>query len=309
MHKVLAVFLILSLSLYWYTTVGMFCQAPLSYQVAPIDARFNIADDEARDLLVQAEAVWETAAGRELFYPVQSGADVLVSFVFDDRQERAIAEASLRDSLDTKESNSGTILKTYEALVAEYQDLQKTHESAVRIYENRLYDHNATVARYNDAGGAPEAVFAELAAAEASLDTEAEALETMNKKLVQLSNQINEISERGNRLIEQYNNSVQEYNAQFGEPDEFTQGDYKDGEIHIYTFTSRDELLQVLVHEFGHALDLPHVEGSDSIMYYLLEDQSVPVTLSRADTDALLTTCGAADDLSTKIRTVINRFI
>ncbi|MFM2423972.1 MAG: hypothetical protein RLZZ70_361 [Candidatus Parcubacteria bacterium] len=308
MLRSLTVLLLLSVSLYWYATVGVYCQAPLSYQLVLVDERFNLTDSEATAFIQQAEQLWEQAAGRDLFYAVTDNPDLKISFVFDERQERAIAEASLRDSLDTKEETSGTIAKTYEVLVDEYQALQAKQNEAVRVYEKNLSQHNATVARYNDAGGAPAEVFAELAATEKALSREAVALDNMNEELSELSRTINEVSERGNRLIEQYNANVQDYNAQFGEPDEFTQGDYQAGEIHIYTFTSPDELLQVLTHELGHALDLPHVEGSDSIMYYLLEDQPVPVQLTAADVAAFTAACGSATSVETKIRTLINRY-
>jgi Matrixin len=296
MIRTLSVLLILVLALYWYATTGVYCQAPLSYQLEPVDERFLIKTADAE-------------AGRELFYPVSENADIVIRFVFDERQERAIAEASLRDSLDDKEETSSSITETYEALVDEYQSLQTKQDAAVRMYENKLYEHNATVERYNNAGGAPEEVFATLAAAEAALAKEAATLDQMNEELARLSRTINEVSERGNRLIEQYNANVQDYNVQFGEPDEFTQGDYTAGMIHIYTFTSQTELLQVLTHELGHALDLPHVEGSDSIMYYLLEDQPVPVQLSTADVAAFTATCGSATNVETTIRTFINRYI
>ena len=64
-----------------------------------------------------------------------------------------------------------------------------------------------------------------------------------------------------------------------------------------------------MVHELGHALDIPHVEGSESMMYYLLGNQPVPAALSLTDTEALFATCGQTDDFGTKIRTFIHRFI
>jgi len=311
MSRILGVLLVASGMTYLYATYFSICTVPLSYEIVVLDERFNLSPEAAQAAVSEAEAVWETAASRDLFYLAKSGEtpDVNISFIFDDRQERLLAEESLRETLDTKEVTTESLNIQYNKLTAEFQTKQARQAEATEAYEEDLASYNATVARYNEAGGAPVAVFAELTATEAKLAARLARLSKDSATLKVEAEKINKLGEEGNRLISQYNATVESYNEDFGEPDEFTQGDYQGGDIHVYTFQHKNELISVLAHEFGHALSLGHVEGSSSIMYYLLKDQPAPAALSPADQSALIVACGETDSLLTKIRFFINSFI
>ncbi len=310
MLRSLSLLLILSLALYWYATVGIVCPAPLSYQViTPIDDHFGISPDTAREAVATAVTVWERAVGRDLLYETTSNPDITINFVYDERQERALAEESLRTTLENKQFSSSDLQAQFESLATAYQADRIAHEAQVADYNRRLDAFNAQVTRYNDAGGAPDAVFAELEATEQALANEAIIIDREAEELAKRAEEINRIAEAGNQVIRQYNDSVEAYNATFAKTTEFTQGDYRDGVINIYTFTDIVELETVLAHEFGHALSLPHVEGSASIMYYLLGDQPTPLALSETDKQALIATCGETGSLETMVRTLINRYL
>jgi hypothetical protein len=168
----------------------------------------------------------------------------------------------------------------------------------VAAYEARIEAYNKKVASYNETGGAPAEIFAELQSEEKALKKVAAALTERANELQSVVEKLNALGERGNRLIDQYNSGVDVYNSRFGEPNEFTQGDYQGDHINIYSFSSEDELLKVLIHEFGHALGIGHVEGNESFMYYLLEDQPDTPILSEADLAAFSHVCGEKDGLS-----------
>ena len=51
----------------------------------------------------------------------------------------------------------------------------------------------------------------------------------------------------------------------------YDKGDFFKGELNIYEFRNKFDLSLVLAHEFGHALDLDHVEDPNAIMHYLLK--------------------------------------
>lgn len=311
MLRSLSLLLMLSLSLYWYATVGILCPAPLSYTITtPIDERFGITLSEAEMAVDRAAAVWEAGLGRDLFMAASGKrADIEIRFVFDERQERELAEATLRESLEDKQLTSSDVQASYEELADSYREAKAVYDADVSTYNNRLDAYNRKVASYNETGGAPTDVYDELANEEAALSAEARSLEAEATRLQDLAAEINALGEVGNSIIRQYNAGVNRYNTQFGEADEFTQGDYQGGLISIYTFTNLAELEQVLAHELGHALSLPHVEGNASIMYYLLEDQPTPLALSETDQAALIATCGETGTISTKVRTLINRYL
>ncbi len=295
---------------YFYSSFAVVCPVPIAYRLGTFDDRFDLTASEALSVIAAAEAVWETSAGRELFY-YDENADFPINFIFDDRQERALAEDAQRQSLDTKEQTTAEIGAQYTKLTAEYNKLEATYKSRVAAYDRRLETFNQTVSDYNDAGGAPEEAFADLKRQERSLASEAGDLETLSGELATIAKSINDLSERGNRVIEQYNAGVENYNQSFGETDEFTQGDYQGTEINIYTFEDTSELTKVLAHEFGHALGVDHVEGSDSIMYYLMEAQPDAPALTSSDVAAFTLACGdgtgAMNWLHRFVRSVINQ--
>ena len=304
---VLVLTLILSGSYFYYTRAST-CLVPLSYQLGTFDERFNLTETEAKAILEKAEVLWETAAGRELFR-YDDDASFAVNFIFDDRQERTIAEEAQRESLDKKEETSSEVGAQYALLQDEYTKLETSYKNSVAEYETKLEAFNQTVAEYNEKGGAPEKIFNDLKRTESTLAAEATALERMSGQLAALAKNINAVSERGNRLIVQYNAGVSEYNHSFGSPNEFTQGDYQGTNINIYKFSTQSELTNVMAHEFGHALGIGHVEGASSIMYYLMEAQPNSSTLSDADKAALDAVCGDGLDLPSKFHQMIDSFI
>ncbi len=311
MLRSLSILLILSLTLWWYTSIGSVCPAPLTYAVVGLDERFDLSYEEAEVLVADAVRLWEEGSGRDLFVPVASTTDpeLTINFVFDDRHERTLAESSLSETLAEKENASESLQSQYESLAESYRDKRTALESRVATYERDLAAHNALVESYNDEGGAPEDVFDDLEREESRLAREAESIEKATTDLNTLADQVNALGERGSQLIRQYNSGVAVYNDRFGEADEFTQGDYQDGVIHIYTFVSKGELTNILAHELGHALDIEHVEGTASVMYYLMEDQPTPPALSDADKDGFIAACGEPESFGTRVRTLINKYL
>ncbi len=294
---------------YFYSLTSLICPIPLSYTIGNFDERFAITKADAQAAIAEAEQVWEKNAGRELFVYTDDSDAFPVNFIFDDRQERTIAEEIERQSLDSKESSSAAIAKKYEELTKIYTEEERTYAANVATYEARLQKFNTTVERYNAAGGAPPAEFATLEREEASLKDRAARIESESSDLAALAAEINALSEEGNRIIEQYNRGVQTYNRNFGHANEFTQGDYQGTSINIYTFSDRQELVTVLAHELGHALSIGHVENPTSVMYYLMGEQPDPLLLSAEDHVAYVTVCGQSDRFSDQLNRMFNLFI
>ncbi len=288
-------FLLLVLTLvtsgyYFLATYQPVCSTPFTYRLGEFDVRFNISREEAKASLLVAEAVWEEPAGRDLF-TYDEEPTFLVNFIFDDRQERTLAEEAHRAALDTKEVTSADIKAQYTVLTETYATLEKDYTTKLAAYEKKLEAFNTTVANYNADGGAPKTEFVKLEAIKKSLEREARVLDTQSAALAKIAHDLNNLSDQGNRIIEQYNQSVQTYNKNFGHGGEFTQGDYQKASITIYKFSDVRELTTVLTHEFGHALGIAHVEGSSSIMYYLLEEQPKNLKTSPEDLAAFRAVC------------------
>ena len=106
-----------------------------------------------------------------------------------------------------------------------------------------------------------------------------------------MADQINDAGARNNQLVEGYNEDVAVFNNRFGGTREFTQGDYQGDHINVYQFRDRAELILVLAHELGHALQLEHVDNQASIMFYLMGEQPPQPRLSAEDIEAFTLSC------------------
>jgi predicted Zn-dependent protease len=292
---------------YWYTAFDNVCKLPVRYRIGEVDPRFGTDKDELRRIVATAEKVWEDKVGKELFL-YDPGAPLPINLIFDERQENAEIEVELREDIEAKEGMSEEFAHQYDALIAEFRRIKRNYESRVVSYESKLGAYNETVAEWNEKGGAPEAVVEDLRETEAELKTEQRALESLAKELNRLVIQLNAIGARANTLITDYNTVVEEYNDRIAETGEFTQGDYTVDAITVYQFNSEDELIIVLAHEFGHALSLGHVPNEESIMYHLMESQSVEEGVTEEDVAEFMRVCSKKNAFAELFQALKNIF-
>lgn len=293
---------------YWYKATSLICPVPLYYSIGSIDPSFNLSKEEALAHIKESEKYWEDSVGRDLF-TYREDAPFKVNFIFDERQAVANEEENSREYLDAQRKESDSVKASLEKLQNEYNSLLEIYNQQVASYETRLKEYNAEVNKYNDRGGAPADVYEDLENEREVLAKEVEDLNQTESKLSRLAEEINQLGEKGNELVNSYNKQVNNYNSTFGHAREFTQGDYQGTSINIYKFSSNNELYNVLVHEFGHALGIPHVEDSSSVMYYLLEDTESEPLLSANDLSAYYEVCGTTENFKQKIRRLIREFL
>lgn len=293
---------------YWYQSTAYICPTPLEYRLGNLDEQFGISSTTAREYIARAESYWEEATGRNLFI-YNEDAEFTIDFVFDQRQEDANEQEISRANLDAKWVESEEVKSTIETLQAGYDELAREHKSDIENYEQRLTAYNERVTQYNDQGGAPADVFAELEQERETLNRLSSQLNETASELNQIAAEINQLGERGNQLVDRYNQEVKNYNERFGHAGEFTQGDYQGDTINIYKFSSENEVVTVLAHEFGHALGLDHVEDETALMYYLLEDPNSLPELSTADLQLFNEVCGQEDTLAHEVRRIIRNLL
>lgn len=267
---------------YWYTAFSEVCRTPIHYRIGNIDSRFNTSLEEVVRIAKNAEVIWETPIGKNLFVYDEAAA-FPINLVFDDRQKNAELADELREDLAQKEGMSESVGAQYERLIVEFRALKKKYESQVVSYEAKLAAYNDEVAEWNKKGGAPKDAMQTLEKKQQELIRQQSELGSLAASLNQLVTKLNAIGAKGNSLITDYNTIVNEYNDRFAEAEEFTQGDYTGKEINIYQFDAENELTIVLAHEFGHALSIDHVPTPHSIMYYFMDEQQVSKGLSAED--------------------------
>jgi len=272
--------------------------ALVRWRIGSVDSRFELTEAQVREAVERAEALWENAAGMDLFqYDEVNG--MPISLVFDHRQQRRVEQRSARKQLDQMRVQMESLQREFksaaDALKAKYAE----YESALRAYNEQVREHNRSVASWNRAGGAPQDVARQLREESSRLRSLRTALEMERNGLIREENAVELKRRRYNALVDQYNKRVEQYNQRFGKNWEEEAGRYEavvgpkrsNERITIYVVEDLDYLTLIVAHELGHALGIEHVEDERAIMYAYTQqrqkDGSYAIRITEADLAAL----------------------
>lgn len=267
------------------------CDETLNYSLGQVDNGFGISREEIKNVLLQAENVWEKDLNKNIF-EYKEGAEFKINFIFDERQRQTLEKNNLDLKLDKLNDIQENISQKYKVLETQYANALLDYQKKIADYERRVKEFNVDVNKWNKKGGAPEDEYEELKDEENDLEELKEKLETERKKINGMAADLNGLAKKESGSVEKYNQEVQTYREKFGEANEFNQGEYNGVGINIYQFREKTDLELVLAHELGHALGVGHVENSQSIMYYLMEKQNLEdIKLTLEDLAAIRGIC------------------
>ena len=111
------------------------CETPIGWRVGFVDARFGLGGAELRKAIEEAVALWEGAAGRQLFQHQPHGG-MPIDLEYDHRQQQLDEEAREEEQLDrwkadlSEEPSSPAEIERYNRLVDRYN-------AAVEDYNRR----------------------------------------------------------------------------------------------------------------------------------------------------------------------------
>lgn len=229
-----------------------YCDTPIPFTIGSIDPEFNITKQTFKSDVISASEIWNNAINKRLFvYDPNAALDI--SLVFDERQ-RLLNNINLAGEqiLDEKEE--------FESYVSEYEARQTEITSKI----NKL---NAEIEKWNKRGGAPKAVYENIIKDQFELRKE---IERLNSEAVYL----NKTQFTINQKVDELNLAVDEFNTVLDtKPEEglFIGGQEK---IEIYFYDSKDRFIHTVTHEFGHALDLNHINKEGAIMHPTTSDST-----------------------------------
>jgi hypothetical protein len=258
------------------------CQVPITYRLGKIDERFNLSREEFNTAVKMATAMWGKPFNRDLFREDADG-KIEVNIIYDYRQEATDRLKNLHYKIDHSRNSYEELKVRLKSLNAEYEPKKVAFDSSLNDYNRKTNDLNNEIESWNRRGGAPQSTYErlmkekdELAALHENLNARQEEIKALVETINSLVVVINEIAFNSNLdLVDQQN-----IGNTLGH--EFCEGfyEYKDGKrsITIYQYENEYRLVRVLAHEFGHALGLSHSKSKESIMYPLIQSDSLQLT-------------------------------
>jgi hypothetical protein len=215
------------------------CQKTLEYSIGRFDTQFGISKTEFKLYLAEAEVVWEKQIGRNVFEYNQS-ASFKINLIYDERQLETVQKQKDEFGLTAIED-------IFKKLDLKFNLFKNQYDQSVAAYEQNLALYKA--GKYSNA--------------------EIRQLNAQAHDLNDMTAQLNALLEERNAKAAEYNRVADNYNKKYNKGLEFNQAEYTGKEINVYQFGNKKDLIMALSHEFGHALNMGHVENNESVMYYL----------------------------------------
>ncbi len=268
------------------------CKTALRYSIGRFDKEFGISEIEFKNYIAEAEQVWEKVLARDIFV-YESDADFKINLIYDERQLETVQKQKTEFGLSAVEESFKKLDVQFSLFKSNYEVKVKTYENALAIFQNRKSVYDTKVSEWNSKGGAPKNVFESLETERIYLNSEASRLNAEVSSINAMTRQLNTLLEERNKKASEYNRVARNYNEKYGEGLEFNQAEYSSGgQINVYQFNNKKDLVLALTHEFGHALGMDHVENPDSVMYYLTDaNAETTVTLTSEDLAELNRVC------------------
>ena len=261
---------------------------PVDYSLGEFDERFGISKERFLQIAEEAKKIWEDAAGKRLFNLHPEG-NLKINLIFDWRQERLIEAKKAKAKIDETGRSFDELQSDYTERSRQLDNSRRSFDDAAQTFKIHLDEYNARVARWNGSTDHTDAGYSALQAAGKEVEGEQHALEQKRTELNAQGEEFNKLGEKLTQLAQAHNVNVENFNGTYVQTRDFEKGLYDGKAINIYEFDKEDDLRLALVHEFGHAIGMGHVDNPKAIMYRKLAVQDISaIHLTSDDLNLLL---------------------
>ena len=262
---------------------------PVAYSLGQFDERFGISKERFLQIAEEAKKVWEDAAGKPLFNLHPEGA-MKINLIFDWRQEQLLGAKKAKAMIDETGRSFDQLQSDYDERSGLLDNSRRSFDETAQTYKIRLEEYNARVARWNESKDHTDSEYRALQSAGKEIEGEQNELEKKRSELNAQGEELNRFGEKLTELAQKHNLDVESFNGRYVQSRDFEKGLYDGKAINIYEFDREDDLKLALVHEFGHAIGMGHVENPKAIMYRKLAVQDLTaIRLTSDDLNLLLT--------------------
>lgn len=271
------------------------CKKPITFSVDQFSNKFGITESDFKKSIIEAENIWQTPSGLNLFQNVETDGEVKINLIYDYRQMATNKLAKIKNVVVQNSETYDELKKQYTTLNNSYNEMKNVYLVKQSDFLEAQQNYIAHVQTANNNGGATKEEFAVLKEEKANVSRLFNILETsraeINAKLEDLNSTVSDL----NASAKVINAAATQYNGE-GEirGETFTEGEFvSDGldikKINVYEFTTHQKLVRVLAHELGHSLGIGHATDTDAIMYAL--NESKKMTLTKNDLELLKDAC------------------
>ncbi|MDR2860983.1 MAG: matrixin family metalloprotease [Syntrophobacterales bacterium] len=268
------------------------CGKVVTYRIGEVDGRFGISRSEFSRLVKKAAEVWSVPFSADLIQETSNGR-ILIEMVYDHRQDAS--GKMQRIGADAKED-----LKTYKGLKDRHDKLQKEHarekgkwEQDAAEYRRRLQVYREEKVASLHRGRVSEETLKHLEREHAALNAMRDELQKRQGELKELAAKKDELIPQMQGVAERHHDNASSYRKE----SERLGGEYGKGVYHrwdksitLYQYHNKDNLVQLIAHEFGHTLGIRHINDPNALMYPYDTGRKIE-KLSPADIAALKAKC------------------
>lgn len=265
------------------------CVTPMSYKIGTFDSRFGLSQEYFLAIAKDAVRTWENSAGTSLFTYDPKNGQLTINLIYDERQATTVNLGYLALEIENTKQTAENIRQAYEIEKESYVKDSEQFNVEASSFQTRYNAYNDKVKSYNERGGATQLEYDAMMAELAQLKKESAAFDSRRDDLVKRMEEINVRVKKYNDLVAYVNTLIRRSNTSGGRT--FTEGRFvpSTNTIDIYQYADETKLKRVLIHEFGHALGIGHVENVVSVMYSF--NSGTSTSLSSEDIRALREVC------------------